>query len=287
MAVVGTIKEIWRFPVKSMAGQTMARAQVGPTGIVGDRAWAMRNDNDKEIQGAKRCPVLMRCEAHFRNEPGGNATPHVDITLPDGSKTASDDPAVNAKLSRLVGKPTSLWPVQPPADLDHYRRRPMNEQEFMAELQEIFQREPGEPFPALEQFPKEIIEFTSFPGMYFDVTPLHFLTTASLAYLAQKNPEASWDVRRFRPNFVVEPSNGAAGLIENGWIGKSLRIGELTIACPGPTPRCGMTTREQKGLPFDKSVLRTIVQDADQNVGAYAVVTTPGAIKVGDAVEVV
>jgi hypothetical protein len=285
MALVGRIREIWRYPVKSMAGHTMVRAAVGATGVAGDRAWAMRNDADREIQGAKKFPVLMRCEARFRSEPDGKTVPPVDITLPDGTTIGSDHPAVSSKLSALVGKPASLWPIEPPGNLDHYRRRPMNEQQFMEEVQEIFQREPGEPLPDLAQFPKEILEFTSFPGMYFDVTPIHLLTTASLLHLAKKNPAAQWDARRFRPNFVIEPANGAEGFVENGWIGKNLRIGETTLHCPGPTPRCGMTTREQKGLPFDKTVLRTIVKDADQNVGLYAVVTVPGTVKVGDTVE--
>ncbi len=287
MAVVGTIKEIWRYPVKSMAGQTLSRAEVAPTGIVGDRLWATRNDAVHEIQGAKKFPVLMQCEARFRHEPHSGTAPPVDISFPDGSATASDDPAVASKLSKLVGKAVSLWPIQPPTDLAHYRRRPMNEAEFGEEMQDIFQREPGEAFPALEQFPKEILEFTSFPGMYFDVTPIHLLTTASLRHLGRLNPKASWDVRRFRPNFVIEPIGGADGFVENGWVGRNLRIGGITLHCPGPTPRCGMTTREQKGLPFDKSILRTIVKDADQNVGLYAVVAEAGAIQVGDAVELV
>jgi uncharacterized protein len=282
--VVGRVKEIWRYPVKSMAGQTVREAQVAPNGIVGDRLWATRADAVHEIQGAKKFPILMQCEARFRSEPGNGAVPPVDITFPDGSVQGSDDPGIGARLSALAGQSLSLWPLQPPADLAHYRRRPMNEAEFGAEMQDIFQREPGEPFPALDQFPKEILEFTSFPGMYFDVTPIHLLTTAALEHLAALNPSARWDARRFRPNFVIETTAGK-GFVENGWIGRNLRIGSLTLHCPGPTPRCGMTTRAQKGLPFDKSVLRTIVKDADQNVGLYGVVGMEGSVRVGDTVE--
>jgi uncharacterized protein YcbX len=162
----------------------------------------------------------------------------------------------------------------------------MNEQEFAAEMQDIFQREAGEPFPALEQFPKEILEYTSFPGMYFDVTPLHVLTTSSLAALAQNNPAANWDVRIFRPNFLID-TGSAAALWEHDWIGKQLQIGEVVIAIAGPTPRCGMTTREQDRLPFDKSILRTIVKDADQNLGAYAVVVKSGTVRADDTVTLV
>ena len=46
-----------------------------------------------------------------------------------------------------------------------------------------------------------------------------------------------------------------------------------------------MTTRATAGLAEDKQVLRTIVQESDQNVGCYATVETDGEIKIGDAVE--
>ena len=130
------------------------------------------------------------------------------------------------------------------------------------------------------------MEFTSPLGTYFDAFPLHILTTASLSMLAQRNPTARWDARRFRPNFVIETGAGLQGLVENEWLGRSVRIGALTIHCPLPTPRCVMTTLAQPGIEKDPSVLRTIVRDADQNVGVYATITTPGQVKVGDTVEV-
>jgi uncharacterized protein YcbX len=46
-----------------------------------------------------------------------------------------------------------------------------------------------------------------------------------------------------------------------------------------------MTMQPQPGLPKDPLTLRAIVRDGDQNLGAYATVTTPGRIAVGDAVE--
>jgi len=52
-----------------------------------------------------------------------------------------------------------------------------------------------------------------------------------------------------------------------------------------PTARCVMTTLPQGDLPKDPAVLRTVVRDADQNVGMYANVADAGAIAVGDPVE--
>ncbi len=156
---------------------------------------------------------------------------------------------------------------------------------MMLEMREIFGRTPDEPIPDLSVFPKEIFAFTSPLGTYFDAFPLHLLTTASLDMLAQRNPAAQWNVRRFRPNFVIETTTGISGLVENEWLGRSVRIGALTIHCPLPTPRCVMTTLAQQGIEKDPSILRTVVRDADQNVGVYATIITPGHVKVGDMVE--
>jgi hypothetical protein len=48
-----------------------------------------------------------------------------------------------------------------------------------------------------------------------------------------------------------------------------------------------MVTREvTPDLPADRSVLRHIVRELDQNVGVYATVSVPGRISIGDEVSV-
>ncbi len=49
--------------------------------------------------------------------------------------------------------------------------------------------------------------------------------------------------------------------------------------------RCGMTTHAQGDLPKDASVLRSIVRDAEQNLGVYAGVVQTGHVVLGDLVE--
>lgn len=286
MAIVGTIKEIWRYPVKSMAGEQLNGCLVGLKGVPGDRGWALRDEQAKEIRGAKKLPQLMLCSATYREEPSESRIPHVQMRLPDGTLLQSNQPDAAARLSSLLGRTVTLWPQQPATNTEHYRRGAPDNPDIQAELREIFARTPEEPIPDLSIFPREIMEFTSPLGTYFDAFPLHFLTTATLDFLAQRNPNARWDVRRFRPNFVIETEAGLSGLVENTWLGRSVRIGALTVQCPLPTPRCVMTTLAQPGLDKDSTVLRTIVRDADQNVGIYASISTPGQIKVGDVVEV-
>lgn len=139
--------------------------------------------------------------------------------------------------------------------------------------------------PDVSVLPAELFEFTSPPGTYFDAFPLHLLTTASLAAMAHCRSTAAWDVRRFRPNVLIETAAGTNGLIEAAWSGRTLRVGALRVHCEIPATRCGMTTHAQAELPKDPSVLRTIVRDAMQNLGIYGSVVAAGTIHVGDVVE--
>lgn len=305
--IVGRVKEVWRYPVKSMAGERLQGSGVGARGLWGDRGWALRDEEAGEIRGAKISPALMLCAARYREAPAAEgAPPHADLTLPDGTQTATDDSAVNERLSALVGRRVTLWPLQPAHDRAHYRRampaarvvgllsrsRSFRRLALGAmrltgqdkKLREDFGREPGEPLPDLSALPAEIFEFTSPPGTYFDAFPIHLLTTASLAALARLNPESAWDARRFRPNFLIETSEGIEGLVESNWGGRGLRVGGLRLRCELPAPRCSMTIQAQTGLPKDPRILRTIVK-VGQNFGLYANVESAGRVAVGDEVE--
>jgi uncharacterized protein YcbX len=306
--IVGRVREVWRYPLKSMAGERVESSGVGARGLYGDRGWALRDEEAGEIRGAKISPALMLCAARYRERPAEDgAPPHADITLPDGTPTATDAPDVNERLSELVGRRVTLWPLRPASDRAHYRRaipaarlvgflsrsRSFRRLALGAmrvagrdrELREDFGREPGEPLPDLSALPAQIFEFTSPPGTYFDAFPVHLLTTASLDALARLNPDSAWDARRFRPNVLVETADGVEGLVESGWAGRSLRVGGLTLKCEMPTPRCSMTIQAQAGLPKDPRVLRTIVKRAGQNLGVYANVAAPGLVSAGDEVE--
>lgn len=286
MPIVGRVSEVWRYPVKSMGGERLERAQVGRRGVVGDRGWALRDEKAGEIRGAKKLPETLRCSARYLSEPAAGGVPPAEITLPDGTRLRSDDPAAAARLSDLLGRPVTLWPLQPEEAKDHYRRARPDNPDMLTELREIFGRTADEPLPDLSVFPPEIMEFTSPLGTYFDAFPLHLLTTASLAAMAERTPGARFDVRRFRPNFLVEPNPGLSGLVENDWCGQTLRLGQARIKIEIPCVRCLMPTLPQGDLPKDPAVLRTIVRDAGQNLGVYATVVTAGAVTVGDRVEI-
>lgn len=305
--IVGRVREIWRYPVKSMSGEKIESCNVESLGIPGDRGWALRDETAGEIRGAKYLPKLMQCSSRYREQPTAGKISHIDITLPDGTRTATDDADVNSRLSEFLGREVSLCPLHPAGDKAHYRRaqagasvmarlsrfRPLRPHlgslmrltGLDAPTREMFSREPNEPLPDFSIIPSELFEFTSPPGTYFDLAPLHLLTTSSLAAMKLLNPAAAWDARRFRPNFLIETESNIEGLVEAGWGSRTLRLGALLLKCEMPTVRCGMTTHAQAGLPKDPTVLRTIVRDAGQNLGIYASAPNSGSVAVGDEVE--
>jgi len=285
MKTVGRIRELWRYPVKSMAGEQIGECRLTAGGIPGDRAWALRDEAAAEIRGGKKFPVLLRCSARFLAEPEPGQSPPAEILLPDGRRVRSDAPEVSGLLSALVGRDVTLWPLRPAEDTDHYRRGMPDNPDMLEELRQLFGRLEDEPLPDLSVFPPEIMEFTSPLGTYFDAFPLHFVTTATLAEMQRRAPASVFDSRRFRPNFVVETSDGAGtGLVEAAWSGSDLQLGGARIRAMMPTVRCSMITQPQGDLAKDPGVLRAVVKEADQNLGSYAVVLEPGAVRVGDEV---
>lgn len=277
------VESIWRFPVKSMVGESLLHASITAAGVEGDRGWAVRDEVRGGIRGAKKIGGLMRFAARYDHRPGGSVT----ITLPEGSTVSSDAPDVDTVLSEALGHEVTLWPLQPAEDLDHYRRGAPDSDDIIAELRDMFGRTEDEPLPDLSVFPPEVIEFESPPGTYLDAYPILVMTTSAMRSLVDALPESRIDLRRFRPNLVIDTGD-EPGHPELGWQGRSLRVGEVELELVTGCPRCVMVTREiDDGLPMDRAVLRHVVRDLDQLVGMYARVTTPGSVSAGDRVSLI
>jgi uncharacterized protein YcbX len=75
--VIGQVRQIWRYPVKSMAGEQLDRSLVGLAGVHGDRGWALRDQTAGEVRGAKKWPVLLQCSTRYREPPTAATIPAV------------------------------------------------------------------------------------------------------------------------------------------------------------------------------------------------------------------
>ena len=267
---------IYQYPVKSMMGGVVPTATLAREGMNGDRAWAIRDEELGCVRGAKKIGSLMRLAAAHAVDGG------VTITLPDGTVVHSSEADVNAALSTAIGQSVTLWPLQPATDLDHYRRGPGVSDDIMVELRDMFGREDDEPLPDFSKFPPELGEFESPPGTYLDAYPLMLMTTSALRTLAAALPDSVIDVRRFRPNLVIDTGE-RDGHPELDWVGRRFSLGTAVIEMVATCPRCVMVTREvTPEVPVDRSILRYIVRDLNQDLGCYATVVQPGDIRAGD-----
>lgn len=281
---VASIGSIHRYPVKSMAGETLDAVDLGVGGIPGDRAWAVRDEVRGGIRGAKKIAGLMQFGARFPQPPQTGGANLAEIRFPDGTTGGTGDADINERLSAALGQPVTLWPLLPAEALDHYRRGEPTHEDLEQELRAVFGRADDEPLPDLSIFPPVIFEFESPPGTYFDVAPLLLLTSSSLATMQQRVPQSRFDVRRFRPNFLLADVDSGDPFPELAWRGKRLRIGEADVRVTIECPRCVMVTLAQGALDKDPGVMRAIVREAGGNLGVYAEVEKPGRVCAGDAV---
>jgi len=144
----------------------------------------------------------------------------------------------------------------------------------------------------------ERMAFAAPAGTFFDHAPIHLVTTATLEELQRRQPDSQFDVRRFRPNLLITPTNEEHGFVENAWLGSHLRAESgVRWHLIDPSPRCLVPTLSVDDLPHDPRILRTITQSntvASVTIapgvpmtavaGAYAVVTNYGIVHSGDSI---
>lgn len=96
---LGTVAEIWVFPVKSMLGGRVERALVGPHGVDGDRSWA--------VAGPDGALVTAADEPRLREvAPIWGAAGLAALRLPDGTEVAPEE--AGATLSSWLGREVHL-----------------------------------------------------------------------------------------------------------------------------------------------------------------------------------
>lgn len=278
--VLGTIVSLWRYPVKSMMGEELNAAEVTKGGLVGDRAYALVDSSDGKVASAKnprKWPQLFDFRAALADAPmTGVKVPPVRITLPDGTIVNSEQPDLHKILSKLLKREVTLDTIVH-AHLEVVESALPNLRTAAAE----------EYWPDIEglEHRDTVTDFGLPEGTFFDCAIVHLLTTATLDRLRVLYPQGRFEVRRFRPNIVVDTANDEKDFVEDAWIGQILAIGDgVRLSITGPCPRCVMTTLPQGDLPKDTGILRTAAQHNRANVGVYASVLQGGKVRRGDSV---
>jgi uncharacterized protein YcbX len=241
------VAEIWRFPVKSLQGERLERAAVGPRGIVGDRKWGIADESTGYVLTARREPKLLYASArlHDDNNTGDVDRDALEIVLPDGAVAHSDD-----DLSDWLGRAVTL-------------RRAGTGRPGTYEIAIDFENEDT----------SEWISWNGPSGTFHD-------STRRQVTLLGASTVGQWDRRRFRANIVTDGGD------EDSWVGHQIRVGDVILDVTNQVDRCVITTRPQPGgIERDLDVLRTINRERAGNIAVGGMVRVPGELAVGDQIE--
>jgi uncharacterized protein YcbX len=265
---IGNVVSIWRYPVKSMMGEELNSSYVTERGLIGDRVYAIIDQQTGKVASAKnpgKWGKLFDFRAAFIDSPQTvENIPPVRITLPDGSQIFSNHDEIDRTLSKVLGREVSVMK----ASLE----KPSYE-EYWPDIEGLAQRE----IVTDEAMP---------PQTFFDVAVIHLLTTSTIDRLRELYLGGRFEIRRFRPNIVVESASEEKDFIENSWVDKKVAIGEdIVLKVIGPCTRCVMITLPQGDLPKDLGILRTVAKYNQVHAGVYASVHRGGTIRRGDIVQ--
>lgn len=107
----GTLLELWRWPVKGMAGERMPSVRVAACGVGGDRAHAVLSPEGRPLTGAD-VPALEQWSAAYPFNIGANvdpaSPPHAIVVSPSGRGYVWGDPRLVAALEDCLGRPVRL-----------------------------------------------------------------------------------------------------------------------------------------------------------------------------------
>ena len=283
----GVVGELFRYPVKSMQGERVGGLAVGPGGVVGDRALALLDLSTGHVASAhhpQKWGALLHCAARWEGDPDAGGS--IVVTLPDGGEEAAG-PRLERLLSDLLGRRVALIRKAPAGgayEIVHPDIEGVAPDAFVEQTLEAAGVRHG-------RVGRLDLGLDAPAGALVDVSPVHLVAASSL--LALQTASEPVDLRRFRPNLVFE--GPGSGYVEAAWTGAHVAAGQVLLAVSMPTPRCAVTTLEQRGVPADSGPLRRL---AAQNridmggggwacFGSYATVVRPGPIALGDPVTIV
>lgn len=264
MSVIGTVDSVWRYPVKSMRGERLREAFIGFAGIQGDRIFAFRSSASPKgfpyLTGREQ-RKLLRCQPRFR---------HPEKTLLPANLTDAEALAPGLGLTTV---PTDREDFMVDVELPTGESLAIDDPALLRALRDGVH---GAPELTLLHSGRAIT----------DCRPVSLISVQTVRQLGDE-VGTLLDARRFRANICLD-LNGAGGFAEDGFVGRSLRIGATAlISILRRDGRCAMITFDPDTGESNPAVLKRVTQAHEGMAGVYAAVLVEGVVRPGDAVEVV
>lgn len=230
---IGVVKSIYRYPVKSMAGESLESASLGWHGIEGDRRFAFRRVEDASgfpFLTAGKLREMVLYQPFNANGENGSSTTHV--RTPDGRELELKSEDLSEELSAAH---------------------------------------------------KSKVELMQFKHGIFDEAPLSLISTSTIKAI-EKDVALELDVRRFRPNILVETGD-VLSFPEDEWVGKIIAFGDesdgAAMSVALRDVRCSMINLDPDSGESTPEILRTVVRMNEICAGIYGATFRCGTISVG------
>ena len=236
----GKISAIYRYPLKSMAGELLDVARLGWHGIEGDRRFALRRLNDKSNfpwLSASKLPELILYKPFGLDNNSGELLP-THVRTPDGEEYELHSAELREEISKRFGSE---------------------------------------------------VELMNLKAGVFDEASISVITSSTVQCIERESGRGvgSCDIRRFRPNLVIE-SDSAEPFEEDRWVGQTLMFGEgddcAVVKVYMKDERCRMVNLDPDTAERDVQVMRAVARLNKNYAGGYGTVVRAGELRVGQVV---
>ena len=256
MSRVPTVARLNITPVKSTALHHPDRIRLERHGAVGNRDFFFADEDGRRFSGSKKALLIpIRADYDPSNE-------RLTLRLPDGIVVRGSAAAHGEALTvDFYGRAVSAHVVE-------------------GEWEEALTRYVGHPVRLAR---------VDRPGDGIDARPVTLVSLASVEELSRQCGRGGpVDGGRFRMLIEVD---GCGPHEEDTWGGRRARIGQAVVQVGDPVPRCVITTLDPKTGTPDFPTLKVIRSyrgvsaEGELLFGVYGDVVEPGAVRVGDEVD--
>jgi uncharacterized protein YcbX len=238
-------------PLKGGRHQAHRAVRLAATGPVGDRAFCLVDPRRDRCLRTVENPSLLRLRATWSD--GSLA-----VVLPDGAVEGRPQPTGEVRKVDYWGRTAAVEVVDGP-------------------WAQACSRHLGYDVLLARAAPGEVVYGGS----------VTLVTDASLALLADRLGQPVTGAR-FRSTLQVD-TGGQSPHVEDGWVGRTLRVGGAVLRIRGRVPRCAVVDLDPVSGARDADVMRTLAgyrrADTDVCFGVDAEVVEPGRVDQGDPVE--